>query len=108
MLKDDGPKLLTTVLLREIKTAGLREPVLEHQFHEVRKWRFDLAWIEDKVALEIEGGIWTNGRHSRGKGMEADMEKYNEAQLLGWTVLRYSTGQIKQGRPIEDLKRVLA
>jgi very-short-patch-repair endonuclease len=106
--KKDAPKFLVQILMKDVKDAGLPEPVVEHRFHDVRKWRFDLAWIEDKVALEVEGGIWTQGRHSRGVGMEADMEKYNTAQLMGWTVLRYSTGQIKQGKPIEDLKRALA
>lgn len=102
-----APKLITRILLKDIRDAGLPEPELEHKFHPERKWRLDLAYVEDKVAIEIEGGIWTQGRHSRGAGMEADMEKYNEAQLLGWMVLRYSTGQIKQGKPIEDLKRAL-
>ena len=108
VLQDETTKLIVQILLSDIKAADLPVPDLEHRFHEVRKWRFDLAWIEDKVAIEIEGGIWVRGRHSRGAGMEADMEKYNEAQLLGWTVLRYSTGQVKQGKPIEDVKRALA
>lgn len=103
--KKSSPKLVTQILLKDIEDAGLPEPLLEHRFHEERKWRFDLAWPDQKVAIECEGGIWIQGRHSRGAGMEADMEKYNSAQLLGWTVLRYSTGQIKQGLPIDDLKR---
>lgn len=108
-LKDEEPpKLIIQILLNEIGNAGLEEPALEYRFHGERKWRFDLAWVKDKIALEVEGGVWIRGRHSRGAGMEADMEKYNEAQLLGWTVLRYSTGQIKQGKPLNDLKRALS
>lgn len=104
---ESAPKLTIQMLMQDISRAWLPEPVLEHRFHGERKWRFDLAWINDKVAIEVEGGIWVRGRHSRGAGMEKDMEKYNEAQLMGWTVLRYSTGQIKKGLPIPDLKRAL-
>jgi len=62
--------------------------VKEHRFHPVRRWRFDYAWPDRKIALEVEGGVFTGGRHSRGAGMIADMQKYNTAALLGWRVLR--------------------
>ena len=60
--------------------------MLEHQFHPTRKWRFDFAWnIEGtKVYLEVNGGIWVTGRHSRGASMKKDWEKQNAATLLGW------------------------
>lgn len=48
----------------------------------------DYAWPDALVALEVEGGVWTGGRHTRGAGFLADMEKYNEAARLGWRVLR--------------------
>lgn len=63
-------------------------PVVEHRFHPVRKWRFDFAWPEHRVALEVEGGVWTGGRHTRGSGFVKDVEKYNAAGRLGWIVLR--------------------
>lgn len=62
--------------------------VAEYRFHESRRWRFDFAWPDHRLALEIEGGVWTRGRHFRGKGAMADMEKYNEATLAGWRVIR--------------------
>jgi len=68
--------------------AGLPDPCMEHQFHPDRKWRFDYAWSGTKVALEVEGGVWTAGRHVRGKGFLGDVEKYNEAGRLGWIVLK--------------------
>lgn len=102
-----APKLIVQILMNDVRAAGLPEPDLEHRFHPKRQWRFDLAWAPDKVALEIEGGIWIQGRHNRGEGMLRDMEKYNEAQLMGWTVLRYSTEQIKNSVPIADLRRAL-
>jgi hypothetical protein len=67
---------------------GLPPSVTEHAFHYSRKWRFDFAWLEQKVALEVEGGIWIAGGHSRGSGQVKDHEKMNNAALLGWYVLR--------------------
>lgn len=63
--------------------------VLEHRFHGERKWRFDFAWPLHKIAAEVEGGVFQRGRHNRPGGFIGDCEKYNEAQLLGWTVLRF-------------------
>ena len=65
-------------------------PEQELKFHDTRKWRFDYAWPKHKVALEVEGGIFSGGRHTRGVGFLKDMEKYNEAVLLGWRVFRVS------------------
>jgi len=74
----------------ELKTL-LYDWTHEYRFHPVRRWRFDHANPEYKVAIEYEGGIWTNGRHTRGTGYKNDCDKYNAAQLLGWRVLRYTT-----------------
>lgn len=70
------------------------EPVFEHRFHEIRKWRFDLAWPEHKLALEVEGGVWTQGRHTRSSGFIRDMDKYNTATMLGWRILRVLPGDL--------------
>lgn len=63
---------------------------LRHEvpFHPTRKWRFDFAHTASKVAIEIEGGTWARGAHSRGNGYAEDCEKYNAAAALGWTVFR--------------------
>lgn len=61
----------------------------EHRFHPTRRWRFDYADVENKIAIEIEGGIWVRGRHNRAKGFRNDTIKYNQATVLGWRVLRY-------------------
>ena len=83
-------------------------PVSEFIFHPDRKWRFDFAFVTEKLAVEIEGGIYSGGRHTRGSGFEADCEKYNSAVLLGWKILRFSTQAVKSGRAIEIVKFVLA
>lgn len=78
----------------------------EWRFHPTRLWRFDYAlgdfvgqyWEPNRVALEIEGAVWSRGRHTRGKGFQADMVKYNTATMLGWRVLRFSTEDVLRGR----------
>lgn len=69
------------------KTQGLPAPVAEHRFHPERKWRFDFAFVEYRVAVEIHGSVYRQGRHTRGTGFLDDREKMVEAQLLGWRVL---------------------
>jgi len=60
----------------------------EFKFHPTRKWRFDFAIPQIKMAIEVEGGIYTRGRHLRPTGFLRDMEKYNTASLMGWTLFR--------------------
>lgn len=62
----------------------------EYRFCPGRMWRFDFANPNIMLAIEIEGAIFANGRHCRGSGMLGDMDKYNKAELYGWTILRYS------------------
>ena len=80
------------LLLKSYKIAFERE----FKFHPSRRWRFDFLIHpkEYKIAIEIEGGVYTQGRHTRGSGFVKDMEKYNSATILGYRVLRYSTQQI--------------
>lgn len=84
------------LLLSLLKEAGFKAPVPEFRFNPDRRWKFDYAWPDEKIAVEIEGGVWIRGRHSRGKGMIADMEKYNWATLHGWKVLRYTPQNLSQ------------
>lgn len=69
------------------------EVVKELQFYPERKWRFDYAFPSRKIAIEIDGAIWTLGRHNRPRGYLADMEKLNTAASMGWLVLRISTDE---------------
>lgn len=71
-----------------LKTAYGLEAIPEYKFHPKRKWKFDYAILEHKIAIEIEGSVWTNGRHTRGSGFVKDMEKYNTATAMGWKLIR--------------------
>lgn len=76
------------------RAAGLPEPVPEYRFDVTRRWKFDWAFPVEKIALEQEGGAWTRGRHTRGKGFIKDMAKYNAAAIQGWCVLRVTPDQL--------------
>lgn len=75
----------------------------EYRFAPPRRWRADFAVPARRLLLEVEGAIHTNGRHTRGSGYEADLEKYNAAALAGWTVLRYSTAMVQSGEAIAQV-----
>ncbi len=108
--------------LFHVKHLGACAPTPEHSFHERRKWRFDFAWPEEKIAVEIEGvttGGWRTcpttgrkiqcvGRHQTPAGYARDCEKYNEAGLAGWRVFRFTQTMIRSGQAERLLKRLLA
>lgn len=79
----------------------------EFKFCPDRKWKADFYLIGRMVLIEVEGGIWSGGRHTRGKGYIGDMEKYNTAQNLGYKVLRFSTEQVKSGLAIRQIGELI-
>ena len=79
----------------------------EYRFHPRRRWRFDFAWPDLKVAVEVEGGVWQYGRHNRARGFLADLEKYNEAAVMGWLVLRVAREHVENGQALEWLEKAL-
>ena len=79
----------------------------EFKFHPSRMWRADFHLKGKKILVEVEGGIWSNGRHTRGKGYLGDLEKYNEATMMGYQVIRFSTEQVKSGKAIEQILNLI-
>jgi hypothetical protein len=109
--KPDNPAHL--LMEKHLQELGLRYE-REYLFIPSRKWRADFAVSKrysDGVIryslVEIEGGIWTRGRHTRGKGYQADMEKYNMASAFGYKVFRFSTGEVLDGTAKEFLGKWL-
>lgn len=74
----------------------MRGPKLEEEFkfHPVRKWRADFVHHDSMTLIEVEGGVWSDGRHNRGSGFVKDCEKYLEAALLGYKVIRLVDNQL--------------
>lgn len=88
---------MTALFQSVCESKGWETPVPEYRFAPPRRWRFDWAFIESRIAVEIEGGAWTRGRHTRGAGFIKDIEKYNAATVLGWRVLRCTPKQFEGG-----------
>lgn len=84
------------IVLAFWKDCGLPAAKTEFQFHPSRKWRFDFAFTESPLlAIEVQGGIWTQGRHGRGSGLVKEHEKLNAASVLGWRILYCTPQQVQ-------------
>ena len=83
------------------------ECVKEHRFHPKRMWRFDYAIPKHKIAVEVEGGVWTGGRHIRPQGFLGDIEKYNTATLMGWRVFRVTPDNLYKTATLNLIKQAI-
>jgi hypothetical protein len=102
--KQPKADIFTVICKTDLKV----EVVKEHLFHPSRKWRFDYAIPEHKIALEVEGGVWTRGRHTRPQGFLGDVEKYNAATLLGWRVFRVTPDDLYRTKTLNLIKQAIS
>jgi hypothetical protein len=94
-------------LLFHIRQYLLPEPEREYKFLANRKYRFDLAWPDAMIAVEVNGGTaFGKSRHSRGEGIEEDYRKFNRAARMGWAVYHFTTAQVKSAEAIDFLREV--
>ncbi len=100
---------LEETMALQLRAAGIAFE-REHRFHPTRMWRFDfvLLPVERRIAVEIHGGTWVHGKHSRPLGQDADMRKHNEALALGWRVIAVSTDHVHSGEALRWVEQVLA
>lgn len=103
-LGSDAERWLET----RIKQLGLPKPEREYRFCPDRRWRLDFAWPDRKLAVEVEGAVWASGRHTRGSGYVGDLEKYNRAAVDGWTVLRFTTEDVRDDTAVTEIARWFA
>ncbi len=83
------------------------ECVKEYRFYKNRQWRFDYALPKYKIAIEVEGGVWTQGRHVRPVGFLGDMNKYNMATLMGWRLFRTTPKKLLTNDTLKLLKNAI-
>lgn len=98
---------LEAELALQIRALGLPEPVREYQAITGRKFRFDFAWLEHRLLVEVNGGTYTKGAHSTGQGIARDYEKANLAVLQGWRVLSFDGKSVKSGEAVEVIRKAL-
>lgn len=112
-------------LYRQIWITGLPAPHREYRFGAaaaggpgkglrarlaeagLKDWRFDFAWPDLMLAVEVEGGAWVGGRHTRGKGFLEDLRKYQAAQQMGWTIYRTAGELIKSGEAVSTVEQLI-
>jgi len=94
------------ILINQIIANNLPPPTPQFKFHPHRKYKFDLAYPQQKIAIEIEGATYTIGRHQQPTGFTQDCLKYNLATLLGWSIFRVTPTLIKKGYALELVKEV--
>lgn len=89
------------------RAVGIPSPVPEFKFHPTRKWRIDWCWPEQKLALEIDGGVFIQGRHTRASGWLKDSEKLNTAAVMGYRLLRCTPQQLASGAILKTVEEAL-
>lgn len=106
----DYRQQLVRGLLYSLKVARLPKPVTEYVFMQDRDFRFDAAYPQEKVAIEVEGGTGHGGgksRHTTPSGFKKDCEKYGEAAVLGWCLLRFPPDMLRDGSAVAMIGRAL-
>ena len=91
----------------QVKATGLPEPIREYRAIKGRKFRFDFAWLEHRLLVEVNGGTYTKGAHSTGQGIRRDYEKCNLATLAGWRVLSFDAQAVRSGEAVEQVRKAL-
>ena len=91
----------------KIADSGLPAPQREYRFHPPRRWRFDFAWPKYCLAVEVDGGVYSAGRHTRGAGYEKDCEKGNAAVVDGWRVLHFTPTHITGDYAVQTIAAAL-
>ena len=90
-----------------LKARKMPTPTPEFRFHPVRKFRWDWAWPEARLALEVEGGVWSGGAHGRGTGIVRDMEKSTLAAEEGWRIIRVTPSNLATEATMDSIHRAL-
>lgn len=96
--------------LMQIREAGLPEPVLQSNEPwegSGRRFKADFFWPQYGLVVEIDGGTWNGGRHTRGAGFESDCEKQAIAVANGYQYLRFAGKHVRNGDALDFLEVVI-
>lgn len=95
------------IFIQAVKARFGIELVQEYRFHPKRLWRADMCCLEHRIIIEVEGGVYTNGRHTRSSGFLKDVEKYNTATCLGYRIIRVTPDTLLSNQTFEYIEQLL-
>ena len=98
---------LEETLAGQLRLRGIKNLKRQHVFHPTRKWALDFAFPDAMLAVEVDGGTWIGGAHSRGAGQRRDAEKQNAAVVLGWHVMRATSDMVKDESAADTIEAYL-
>lgn len=94
--------------LSQLRLCGLPAPDKEVRFTQRRRWRFDFAYVDLKLAIEYQGGVYHAGMgHQTVSGMERDCLKFSTAASLGWRVMPINAGMVRRGEAVQLVEQAL-
>lgn len=100
-------------LQRLLAADGVAPPALQYKFaaHLGRQFRFDFAWPEKLLAVEVDGGRWLVRRGKDGRPVPVgyhnhveDYRKLNMAARLGWRIMRFTPEMIRSGEALQEIR----
>lgn len=103
-VKDKRPTPYEDLLEAQMIKAKILTMVREYKFLTTRRFRFDFADVENKLGVEVDGGVFSGGRHTSGIGFSRDCEKFNLAAIDNWSIIRITTQQVKSEQGIDWIK----
>lgn len=99
---------LEDALFNQIRLVGLPEPEREFKAIPNRRFRFDFAWVEQKLLVEVQGGIYQyHPSHTSAGKIRRDCEKLNLAVLQGYRVLHFTPDMVQNGEAINMIEEAL-
>ena len=98
---------LEDLFASQLNAAGLTGYVREYAAIPGRRFSWDFAFVQERLLVEIQGGVWNGGAHGRPTGITRDMNKLNQAQIHGWKVLQFDTKMVKSGEALNVTEQIL-
>lgn len=97
-------------LAKLLKSAGLESCVRQYKYVPGRKFEADFCFVEEKLIIEVDGGIYTRRAHGSIGGIISDMKRTNQASMFGYRVMRYQPSEITKEpqRVIQEITTALA
>jgi hypothetical protein len=100
-------KYNTKIVTAYYEQCGLPTPIFEYKFHKDRKWKLDIAFPAERVAVEVQGGLFVRGRHTQGAALLKEYEKLNELAQMGWRIIYVQPKDVTLQSTVDMIRRAM-